>query len=141
MSPHAGEHVVQLDVDRAEGEEARHEHLARVAPVAREVLGNLFPWLIRRGEGKLRGKKRKMSTNQEILLRKSEKKKKKKTRKMMKMAAKIGDRKKGGGRRKRRTPARRITKQALGVKNQHKNQMDRNMIHSSRNSSSFGSPW
>lgn len=42
VPPHAGENVVQLDVDRAERQEARHHHLGGVPAIPRNVLGNLF---------------------------------------------------------------------------------------------------
>lgn len=41
VPPHAREDVVQLDVDGAERQEARHDHLGRVAAVPRDVLRNL----------------------------------------------------------------------------------------------------
>lgn len=41
VPPHAGEDVVQLDVDGAERQEARHDHLGRVAAVPRDILRDL----------------------------------------------------------------------------------------------------
>lgn len=41
VPPHAREDVVQLDVDGAERQEARHDHLGRIAAIPRDVLRDL----------------------------------------------------------------------------------------------------